>query len=205
MTTEGPPAAEEHEGGGRVAGGCVLAVALSAGAGVAYAVPEVAYFVTGLLATAAYRRAYGWVTVRRTGGYEGGDVTELVNIVVALQKLATGGANVRLTQLQEATGLPNTRAVRALLDAAGIPVRPGVRAGGRNGPGVHYDDVPPLSDPESGAPSGGCLCSSGANTNANNVSSSGAEEGLRVEAIGQAGSLIHNLSERRAYPVTKTL
>lgn len=203
MTTSAEPADAEAPEGGQVAGGCVLAVALGAAGGVAYAVPEVAYFVTGLLATATYRRAHGWITVRRTGGYEGGDVTELVNIVATLQKLAAGGGHVRLTQLQEATGLPNTRTVRALLDAAGIPVRPGVRAGGRNGPGVHHEDVPPLPGRESGTPSEGCLCSSEANTNANNGPSSGAEEGLRVEPIGQAGAVVRVPSERRAYRIRR--
>lgn len=200
MTTPEEPASGTGQES-RVAGGCVLAAALSAAGGVAYTVPEVAYFVTGLLATAAYRRAHGWITVRLSGGYEGGDVTELVNIVAALQKLAADGGHVRLTQLQEATGLPNTRAVRALLDATGIPVRPGVRAGGRNGPGVHHDDVPPLPDAGGGAPSGGCLCSSAANANANNGHPGDDQEGLCVEAIGQAGAVVRVSAEGRAYKV----
>lgn len=201
-TAEQAPAAEEQEGGGRVAGGCVLAVALGAAGGVAYAVPDVAYFVTGLLASAGYRKAHAWAAARRAPGTEAEG--QPVDVVAALQELAADGGHVRLTQLQEAARLPDTKAVRALLDAAGIPVRSGVRAGGRNGPGVHHDDVPPLPASESGAPSGGCLCSSAANTNANNAPPEGPREGLRVEPIGQAGSLIRDPSERRAYTVTTT-
>lgn len=199
MTTDELPAAAEHEGG-RVAGGCVLAVALGAAGGVAYAVPEVAYFVTGLLATAGYRKAHGWVSARRAPGADT-DAGEPVDVVTVLQELTIGGGHVRLTQLQEAAGLPDTKAVRALLDEAGVPVRPGVRAGGRNGPGVHHDDVPPLPGPGSGTPSEGCLCSSGANPNANNDPLAGAEEGLCVEPIGQAGAVVRVPSERRAYQV----
>jgi hypothetical protein len=39
------------------------------------------------------------------------------------------------------------------------------------------------------------LCSSGANANANNAPESGAEKGLRVEPIGQAGTVVHDPAE----------
>lgn len=187
------------EGGNRVAGGCVLAVALAGAGGVAYAVPESAYFVTGLLAAAGVRRARAWATARRTGDEKRDG--EAVDIVATLQGLAEGGEHVRLTQLQKAAGLPDTKAVRALLDEAGVPIRTGVRAGGKNGPGVHHDDVPPLPEVGKGAPSGGCLCSSAANTNANNGRPEGGGEGLRVEPIGQSGSVVRVPGERRAYTV----
>ncbi|MFG2976281.1 hypothetical protein ACGFYY_25275 [Streptomyces sp. NPDC048331] len=195
MTADGQPPTEA-QGDGRVAGGCVLAVALAAGGTIAYAVPESAYFVAGLLATRAVHKAKELAARFRRPDGEPESVE--VDIVAALQGLAAGGEHVRLTQLQEAAGLPDTKAVRALLDEAGIPVRTGVRAGGKNGPGVHHDDVPPLSASIVGAPSGGCLCSSAANTNTNNTAPPAPREGLRVEPIGQSGSVIRVAGERRA-------
>lgn len=194
---EQPPA--EEQGDGRVAGGCVLAVALAAGGTIAYAVPESAYFVAGLLATRAAHKARALAARFRRPDDEA--EPEEVDVVAVLQGLAVGGENVRLTQLQKAAGLPDTKAVRTLLDEAGIPVRTGVRAGGKNGPGVHHEDVPPLPAVAEGAPSGGCLCSSAANTNANNGPSQGPREGLSVEAIGQAGAVVRVQAERRAYTV----
>lgn len=198
MSTDEPAAVEEREGG-RVAGGCVLAVTLGGAGAVAYAVPEVAYFVTGLLTAAGVRKARAWAAGRR-GVVEAVD-EEQVDIVTALQAMAAGGGHILLTQLQATTGLPDTKAVRALLDEAGVRVRAGVRTTGGNGPGVHHDDVPPLPDAESGTPSEGCLCSSTANTNANNVPAAGAQEGLHVEPIGHAGAVVRVHSERRTYKV----
>ncbi|WKD36520.1 hypothetical protein [Streptomyces xanthophaeus] len=200
MTADEPHPAEEQRDG-RVAGGCVLAVALAAGGTIAYAVPESAYFVAGLLATRAAHKAQGLAARFRRPDDEPEPEPVEVDIVAKLQSLAEGGEHVRLTQLQEATGLPDTGAVRALLDEAGVRVRSGVRAGGKNGPGVHHEDVPPLPGAGNGAPSGGCLCSSAANTNANNGPSREPGEGLRVERIGQSGSVIRVPGERRAYTV----
>ncbi|MFJ3170622.1 hypothetical protein ACIPJK_07530 [Streptomyces roseus] len=201
MTDDQPTPAEE-QAGGRVAGGCVLAVGLAAAGTVAYAVPESAYFVAGLLATQAVRRGRSLADRFRRPDEE--TEAEPVDIVGVLQGLAEGGQHVRLTQLAEAADLPDTKAVRALLDEAGIPVRSGVRAAGRNGPGVHHDDVPPLLVPGTGTPSGRCLCSSGANTNTNNEAPADPREGLHVEAIGQAGTVVRRPAEIRHYPVTKT-
>lgn len=200
MTTEQPPPAEEA-GGNRAAGGCVLAVALAAGGTIAYAVPESAYFVAGLLATRAIDRARPFAARFKRPAEQ--PAAPPVDIVTALQGLAEGGQNVRLTQLTERTGLPDTKAVRAHLAAVGIPIRVGVRAAGKNGPGVHNDDVPPLPAAGNGASLGGCLCSSPANTNANNGRPEGGEEGLRVEPIGHAGAVVRVPSELRAYTVTK--
>ncbi|MFD4740603.1 hypothetical protein ACFWNQ_25045 [Streptomyces virginiae] len=200
-TDEQPPAEEQHDG--RVAGGCVLAIGLAAAGGVAYAVPEAAYFVAGLLTTWGARKARG-LTARLRHPDEQADEEDSIDIVGALQGLAVGGAHVRLTQLAEVTGLPDTKAVRSLLGEAGIRIRDGVRAAGKNGPGVHNEDVPALPGSENGSPSGGCLCSSDANTNANNTAPSDPQEGLRVEPIGQSGSVIRDPSERRAYTVRPT-
>jgi hypothetical protein len=189
----------EEQGDGRVAGGCVLAVGLAAAGTVAYAVPESAYFVAGLLATQAVRRGRTLAARFRRPDEEPDD--ESVDIVTILQDLAEGGQNVRLTQLAKAAKLSDTKAARTLLDEAGIPVRTGVRAAGKNGPGVHHEDVPPLPGAGKGTPSGGCLCSSHANTNTNNAASEGAREGLRVEAIGQSGSVVRVPGEQRTYTV----
>ncbi|THA56116.1 hypothetical protein [Streptomyces sp. A1136] len=194
-----PAVDAEQDGGGRIAGGCVLAIGLTAAGGVAVAFPDAAYFVTGLLAATAVRKGRA-IAVRFRSRDEQSDA-EPVDIVAALQALAADGQHVRLTQLREAAKLPDTKAVRALLDEAGIRIRDGVRAAGKNGPGVHHDDVPPLLGMEKGTPSGRCLCSSNDNTNANNAALSDPREGLHVEAIGQAGAVVRVESERRAYTV----
>ncbi|MGP3684137.1 hypothetical protein ACTVZO_05385 [Streptomyces sp. IBSNAI002] len=193
--------AEEEPGGNRVAGGCVLAVGLAAAGTVAYAIPESAYFVAGLLATQAVRRGRTLAARFQWPDAEPDADAEPVDIVSTLQRLAEGGQHVRLTQLAEAAGLPDTKAVRALLNEAGIRIRDGVRAAGKNGPGVHHEDVPPLPGAGDGAPSGGCLCSSAANTNANNDASADGREGLHVEPIGHSGSVVRVPGERRAYTV----
>ncbi|NNJ04162.1 hypothetical protein HHX38_08445 [Streptomyces sp. PKU-MA01144] len=187
------PAGEEQ--GSRLAGGCV-AVALVGGSlyVVVQAVPESAYVLIGCAGTIGVQRARAWNARRREPASEG-EQSEPVDILATLRTLADGGEHVRLTQLQKAAGLPNTKVVRALLAEAGVRVRIGVRAGGKNGPGVHHKDIPPLPSPESAAPSGRCLCSSGANANTNNASEEGPREGLRVEPIGQAGARIIDPNE----------
>lgn len=183
---------EEPQGASRAAGGCVLVVVLGAAGGVVYAVPELGYTVAGALAVVAVGKARSWAAGRHRDVDEAEvDEQEPVDIVAALQRLGEGGEHVRLTQLQEAAGLPDTKAVRALLDAADIPIRPGVRAGGKNGPGVHAADIPPLG----ATPSDGCLCSSDANTNTNNTPGEDPRSGFRVEHTGQAGITVYDLSE----------
>ena len=187
----------EHAGEepSKLAGGCVLAVGAALAGGVVYAVPELGYTVAGALAVTGVRRARTWVAARReqtTGEPDELEVEDTVDIVAALHKLSpAGAANVRLTQLQQATGLPDTGAVRALLDEANIPVKDGVRAGGKNGPGVHHTAIPRSCDPSSD----GCWCRSDANTNTNNAPPGALEEGLRVDRIGHAGTVVHDLAE----------
>jgi hypothetical protein len=125
---------------------------------------------------------------------------QAVDIVAHLLELSDGTHNVLLTRLQEVAGLPDTKAVRQLLEEAGVPTRVGVRAPDsegviRNGPGVHLADVPstPLSD--AGGHGDGCCCRSDANTNANNGPEEGTREGFRVEPIGQAGTVVHDPAE----------
>ncbi|MFI1472053.1 hypothetical protein [Streptomyces wuyuanensis] len=189
------PAGEEQ--GSRLAGGCV-AVALVGGGlfALVQAVPESAYVLIGCAGTVGVQRARAWTARRREPAAEG-EQPEPVDILATLRTLADGGEHVRLTQLRDAAGVPNTKVVRALLAEAGVRVRIGVRAGGKNGPGVHHKDIPPPLSPDSAAPSGRCLCSSGANANTNNTEGSTPREGLRVEPIGQAGARIIDPNEAR--------
>jgi hypothetical protein len=172
----------------RAAAGCLTAIGVTFAGTLAITVPETAYYTAGLLTAASVRRARTWVARRR---HDDEEQAEPVDIVAVLQDLGKGGEHVRLTQLQEAAGLPDTKTVRALLDEAGIPIRPGVRAGGKNGPGVHADDIPPLE----ATPSDGCLCRSDANANTNNDGGEEPQKGFRVEHTGQAGTTVYDLSE----------
>ncbi|MFE0699135.1 hypothetical protein [Streptomyces sp. NPDC058872] len=190
-TTGEEQAAAAEQRTERAAAGCLLAIAIGVGGAVAVAVPETAYYAAGLGTAMALRKTRSWIAGRREHADEQLEEADPVDIVAVLLSLSQGQENVRLTQLQEAAGLPDTKAVRALLDEAGIPIRPGVRAGGKNGPGIHRDDIPREEAP----PSGRCLCRSHANTNANNTSEEGTEKGLRVDPIGQAGAVIHTPAE----------
>ncbi|MEU3426610.1 hypothetical protein [Streptomyces gardneri] len=169
--------AGESEGSSRAAGGCVLLVAVGAAGGAVYAIPELGYTVAGVLATVAARKARAWAAHRRPAA-DDNPAEDIVDIIAALHQLSPAGrVHVRLTQLQELTGLPDTKTVRALLNEDSIPIRTGVRADEKNGPGVHSDDIPRWSCSPS---SDGCWCTSDANTNTNNGDGETPEEGLRV-------------------------
>ena len=181
--------------------GCLILIGVAFAGTIVVAVPETAYCIAGFMAAATARKARDWANGRRGHAAEEQPNEEPIDIVTALWTLGQKTGHVRLTQLQEATGLPDTKAVRVLLDEAGIPVRTGVRAGGKNGPGVHATDIPPLDR----APSGRCLCRSGATTNTNNSAGAGGREGLRVEPIGQAGTVVHTPAEAsRHHAIAKT-
>lgn len=183
----------------RIAGGCVALILVGVAGAVAYAVPESGYYVAGLLTAAGVRKARAWTGRRRVADEE---QPEPVDIGEHLRALSGGEHHVLLTALRESAGLPDTKAVRQLLEEAGIPVRTGVRAGGKNGPGVHLDDIPPPLPADDAPLSARCLCSSGANTNTNNAPEEGPREGFRVEAIGQAGTVVHDPAEaHRHQPV----
>lgn len=188
----------EQDTPNRAAIGCLAVIGVSFAGTIVVVVPETAYYTAGLLTAAGVRRARTWAAGRRRADADEADEEQPVDIVAVLQKLSQGGEHVRLTQLQKAAGLPDTKAVRALLDDASIPVRTGVRAGGKNGPGVHHDDIPR----ENASPSGRCLCRSGANANANNDGGEWPEKGFRVDAIGQGGTVVYDLSETRRHHAT---
>lgn len=184
----------------RAAMGCLLVIAVGVGGAVAVAVPETAYYAAGLGTAMAVRKTRGWIAGRRGETDEQPEAEDVIDIVATLHELSpAGAANVRLTQLADAAGLLSTQTVRALLAEADIEVKDGVRAGGRNGPGVHHTAIPRSCSTSSE----GCWCWSDANTNTNNEGEEGPEEGLRVDAIGQAGLVIHDPTETRRRHTTR--
>jgi hypothetical protein len=110
-----------------------------------------------------------------------GEFLELVHDVSA-------GGNVHLVEIRRQLALETDREwsgpqVRALCDAAGIPVRDGVRVRGAKPAvttGIHRDDLPPLPRPSSEGAVGVVGAGQESNNNTN----------ITTEAIGQAGLLI---------------
>ncbi|MFF5421818.1 hypothetical protein [Streptomyces misionensis] len=173
MTTAPEPVKQpvgESEGSSRAAGGCVIAIAISGLLGACYAYPDFGTFVAGSVATVVVSKGRRWVARRHQDAPEGVEPeAEPADVVAVLQALSEGGNGVLLTALREATGLPDTKTVRAHLDAAGIRVRAGVRTPTGNGPGVHGSDIPPPSPTPLDPSPERCLCSSeAANANTNN-------------------------------------
>lgn len=82
----------------------------------------------------------------------------------------------------------STKDVRALLAEADIRVREGVRTPAGNGPGVHREDVPPLSPDDEAALVGDVVAGQNANTNANNTTT--------VTPLGQSGYSVLTADER---------
>lgn len=192
---------EETAGGNPAAGGCVLVVlggAASLGLwGIVSTTPEAAYFVVGIGACLGGQRARGWWQRRHPDG-DGQDEPEGggPDVGEALRDLSgADGSSVLLTALRDKTGVPDTKTVKTLLDTADIRWRTGVRTPEGNGPGVHADDIPPPPAVGEGAHSDGCCCRSGANANANNAASDLAQEGLRVDPIGQSGFVVRDPAE----------
>lgn len=102
------------------------------------------------------------------------DVADVVRDVIGT------GRGALLTGLRGPLGAADTRAVRECLDAAGIPVRPGVRTAGGNGPGVHRDDVPAPRPAPADAPVAVVAAGEDANTNANNKPTVVVREGTTI-------------------------
>lgn len=183
-------AAEEVEAPpSRVAGVLVLLLLVAVGGlilrVIVRAAPYTAYFVAGVIVTAAWHKARAWRS-RRHG--EDGDEEEEPDVAEALRYLSRNGDHVLLTQLQKHVGAKDTKAVRRLLKAEKIKVRPGVRAPKGNGPGVHQDDIP-APPPQEAAPSeSGCSCRSATTPTPTTT-------GTTVEPIGLAGMVVKDGSE----------
>jgi hypothetical protein len=188
--TAGETGPDEVEPPSRITGGCVLLVL----AGITVLLlrvivtvaPYSAYFVAGVLVTVGWQRAAGWLRRRREDRGEPEDEEEL-DVVEALQYLGRNGDHVLLTQLRKRLGAKDTKAVRKLLKAEKIRVRPGVRAPAGNGPGVHREDIP-APPPRTAAPSvAPCSCRS--------ATTPTPTAGITTEPIGLAGIVVKDGSE----------
>ncbi|WP_284576733.1 hypothetical protein [Streptomyces sp. 2P-4] len=103
-------------------------------------------------------------------------------LIRALHHLYRGGSGVLHTTLRAHLSLPDTRAVKRLLDEAGITYRNGVRSPAGNGPGTHHHDFPPLP-PSQGSPQGaGVVAGQPANNNNANIANAPEEGGDRWTA-----------------------
>jgi hypothetical protein len=149
--------------------------------------PYSAYFVVGVLVTVGWQRAAGWLKRRREDRAEPEEEEEELDVVEALQRLGRNGDNVLLTQLRKRLGAKDTKAVRKLLKAEKIRVRPGVRTPAGNGPGVHREDIP-APPPRTAAPSvAPCSCRS--------ATTPTPTAGITTEPIGLAGIVVKDGSE----------
>ena len=194
--------AGEGDSPSRVAGGCVL-LALAGLAALAVkalvtAAPYVAYFVAGILCTLAVQRARArW---GRRGTETADDAPEgeapKPDIADALRQLVGDDAGVLLTRLRDHLQLPDTKAVKGLLDEAGIPWKAGRTREG-NGPSVRREAIPPAPSPVVADGHGeGCCCRSGGNGNGDNGPDGGERSGIRVERR-DGGLVIYDLTHQQ--------
>ncbi|MFJ8110443.1 hypothetical protein [Streptomyces sp. NPDC096132] len=193
-------AAEETAGEGNEPASRGPAVVLSVIAAVGawrtiVAFPEVAYVVVGSIGTVGVQKARAW-RVRRTDGDEDLAVEDAAqpDVVGALRRLVGDDKGVLLTVLQKDLGLPDTKAVKALLEAEGIPWKASRTRDG-NGPAVRKEAIPPAPSPSpADAHSDGCCCRSADNGNSNNGEAEQSQEGIRVERT-DGGLVIYDLAD----------
>ncbi|MFC8463395.1 hypothetical protein [Streptomyces sp. NPDC057250] len=98
------------------------------------------------------------------------------DVIRSLHTLVGGGRGVLLTALRAHLSLPDTRAVKRVLEEAGITTRQGVRTVAGNGPGVHRDDFPELPSPQESTQGADVVAGHAANANANNAANVSREE-----------------------------
>lgn len=182
------------------AGGRASAVLLSALGAVAawravVAFPELAYVVVGSIGTVGVQKA------RARWGKTGDDEDQeqqpeaVPDVVGALHRLVGDDKGVLLTVLRDDLQLPDTKTVKQLLEAEGIPWKPSRTRKG-NGPAVRKESIPAASSSLPGHSHGsGCCCRSGDNGNSNNGGGAGSGEGFRVERT-DTGFTIHDLGQR---------
>lgn len=175
----------------------ILAVVAVAALGAVVAVfPYVAYFVAGILACCGWQKTAGWIAGRRsdgpTEGVQNGEETEsgvaetwrvptFHELCESLARVGTPHAHIAV--LAHDLGTTPER-VREALEACGVPVE-AVRMQGRgSSTGVKGGSLPtPRSVVAAGQP---------ADNDNNNTAEEGAEKGLRVERIGQAGTVVRH-------------
>ncbi|MFJ5638667.1 hypothetical protein [Streptomyces sp. NPDC093223] len=159
------------------------------------AFPEVALIAAGSLGTIGVQQARARWAGRAEEVDADAEEVEAPDIAEALRTLVGADNGVLLTRLQKYLSLPNTKAVKQLLDAAGITWK-GVRTSGGNGPGVHKNDIPAaVISPVTDVHGNGCCCRSDDNGNSDNAHPGGHGEGIRVERT-DGGLLIHDLGDR---------
>lgn len=155
--------------------------------------PETAYVVTGALLTLGWQKARTWRQDHSTADSQAEEQTPPPDVGEVLRRLVRDDNGVLLTRLRDDLHLPNTKAVKQLLDADGIPYK-AVRTRAGNGPAVHVKDIPPAPSPATDPHGDGCCCRSGANANTNNAPAGDGEKGIRVERT-DTGLTIHDLLE----------
>ncbi|MFM9595737.1 hypothetical protein ACKI1J_24245 [Streptomyces scabiei] len=191
-------AGEPSERAERIAKAVLVAVALLAAWGLVAAMPEIAYVVTGILICLGWQKARARLT-RRDDDDEAGQEPEEdrgpdpLDAVIALHALSRGNS-VLLTALRAELELPDTKAVKALLDEAGVTWK-AVRTPTGNGPGVHKDDIPPMVSPAVDPHDERCCCRSDDNNNADSATGDAPQKGTRVEAIGDGGRRVSEVAD----------
>ncbi|MGW1267551.1 hypothetical protein [Streptomyces sp. NPDC002491] len=159
------------------------------------AFPEVAYVVVGILGTLGWQKGRAWQAGRRK------DEVEQPDVGAALRRLVRDDKGVLLTRLRDDLKLSDTKAVKALLEAEGIPWKPSRTREG-NGPAVRREAIPPAPSPVAADLHGeGCCCRSGDNDNGNNGAGEGPGEGIRVERT-DGGLVIYDLADNHRHTST---
>lgn len=177
---------EEPSGRSRVV--ALFVVGLVAAWRTVVAFPEVAYIVVGILGTIGWQKATAWREGRH-GAEEREEEAEQPDVGEALRRLVGDENGVLLTVLRDDLKLPDTKAVKQLLEETGVRWRAGVRTGAGNGPAVHQDDIPPAPSPADDCHGDRCCCRSDANTNTNSAEPSPREARSRVRRIRSAKAL----------------
>ncbi|MFI1701971.1 hypothetical protein ACH419_39325 [Streptomyces bobili] len=199
-TTETEPEAAAEPGGmsERTAKAILALVAIGAVWGIVAVWPEIAYIIVGAIGLCGWQKAGAWLRKRRGEPAEGEQERAKPDVAAALRRLIRDDKGVLLTRLRDDLKLPDTKAVKALLDEAGIPWKPSRTRDG-NGPAVRKEAIPPAPSPAVSDPHGdGCCCRSGDNDNGNNGRGETPGEGIRVQRT-DGGLIIYDLSDTQRH------
>lgn len=187
--TEEPAGEEDDDEPSRAAKAAVIVVLAVFLWRVLVAFPDVAYVIVGILGTLGWQQLQARRAVREEAS-EAKKEAEPPDVGEALRRLIRDDKGVLLTVLRDDLKLPDTKAVKSLLKAEGIPFKAGRTREG-NGPSVRREDIPAAPSPVAEHSHGeGCCCRSGDNGNSNNGDGEGAGEGIRVEHIGNSGQIL---------------
>lgn len=195
QTTAAEPEAEDvdepRQMSERTAKIIVIVIAGAVMWGIVVAFPYIAYVVVGILCTLGTQKVRArWAGTASTGVSAPAEA-EQPDVREALRRLIGDDKGVLLTVLRDDLKLPDTKAVKALLQAEGIPWKASRTREG-NGPAVRAEAIPPASSPVADPHRDGCCCRSGDNSNSNNAPPGGDEKGIRVERT-DTGVTIYDL------------